>query len=59
MFLGIACAALYVFIVERICRLQLTFAEGLLWFGIPYAVPILGIIVWNRINKVPLLWNRK
>lgn len=49
-----ALAAGWVWYVEIILRRTVLFPEALLIFGLPYAIPVVGVVILNRIYGVPL-----
>ena len=51
-FVGLALVSIGVFIVEFIYRIRLELGEALIWFGIPYAIPLLYIFWVNYHLKV-------
>ncbi|MDE7310644.1 MAG: hypothetical protein K2N87_03330 [Eubacterium sp.] len=58
-FLLCSVVAAYIFVYESIYGMRMNFKLAFIYFGIPYAVPIIYIICLKKKYDVPWFWTKK
>lgn len=56
-FWALALVALYVYYIERILEIRIGLWESFLYFGVPYSLPLLGLLYLRKKYKLP--WKLK